>query len=61
METTLAVIGLFLLRLGAPAAMMAFLVWAIRRYERQEKANAMESLQAEGLARKASETVTRTS
>lgn len=45
MEATLAVIGLFVLRLGAPIAMMAFLIWALRRYARQEEARELEQAQ----------------
>lgn len=59
MEAALSVIGLFILRFGAPIAMIAFLTWALRRYERQEKAR--ESLREERVPEKAEKAVTPTS
>ena len=56
MEATLSVIGLSILRFGAPIAMIAFLTWALRRYERQEQAR--EFLQEEHVPEKARKTAT---
>ncbi len=63
MEAALAVIGFFVLRLGAPIAMMAFIVWALHRYARQEEARELQqqSQQAEQAISKVRETVSPTS
>ena len=43
MGSILAVIGLFILRLGVPIAFMVLLSWAVSWYMRREKARALEA------------------
>jgi hypothetical protein len=42
MADVLAVIGLFVLRLGVPIIMMALLSWAVSWYARREEMRALE-------------------
>lgn len=43
METVLAVIGLFVLRIGVPVVAMVLLAWAVNLYKRHEEARALEA------------------
>jgi hypothetical protein len=43
METMLAVVGLFVLRLGVPVVVMVLLAWAAHWYVRHEDMRALEA------------------
>jgi hypothetical protein len=50
MESVLAVIGLFILRLGVPVVVMVLLAWAVNWYARREEMRALEAEQREAAA-----------
>ncbi len=55
METVLAVIGLFVLRLGVPIVVMVLLSWGVSAYVQREEARALEAEKREALARAVAE------
>ena len=51
MGSVLAVIGLFILRLGVPIAFMVLLSWAVNWYVRREEERALEAEQRAAIAK----------
>lgn len=55
MESVLAVIGLFILRLGVPIVVMVLLSWGVSLYVQREEARALEAEKRAALAKAAAE------
>lgn len=53
MESVLAVIGLFVLRLGVPIVLMVLLSWGVSLYVKREEARALEAEKRAALAQAA--------
>lgn len=53
MESVLAVIGLFVLRLGVPVVVMVLLAWAANSYAQHEEMRALEAKRKEAAAQAA--------